>query len=207
MNRVCPAMGWAETPRRIVISQEALEMRRIVKTAFGRLSPHGVEVYCYSSVHFCSFSYFCFSCVRLGSSFAHFCFSCVHLCSSFAHFCFSCLHLFSFAHFRFSYVHFCFSCLHLFSFAHFCFSYVHFCFSCVHFCFSCVHFCFSCVHFCLSHVHFCMPTCQRNVKAKETTNKLNVAIKSLYVTVNDVTIGSSHGTPVLAIRYDRLHRS
>lgn len=144
-------------------------MCRILKTAFGRLSSHGGEVCCYSSVHFCSFAHFCFSCVHLCSSFAHFCFSCVHFCSSFSHFCYSCVH--------------------------FCLSYVHFCLS---------------LYFCLSQVHFCVSTCQaaskRNVKSKGTTNKLNDAIKSLYVTVNDVTISSCHGTPVLAIRYYRLHR-
>jgi len=44
------------------------------------------------------------------------------------------------------------------------------------------------------------------VKAKGTKKKLNDAIKSLYVTVNYVTIGSCHGTPVLAVGYDRLHQ-
>lgn len=104
---VSPAMGWAETSRRIVLSQEAYEVRRVLKTAFGRRSAHGGDVCCYSCVHFCSFAHFCFSCV-------HFCFSCVYFCSSFAHVCLSCVH------FCLSHVHFCLS-------LYFCLSHVHFC--------------------------------------------------------------------------------
>jgi hypothetical protein len=44
------------------------------------------------------------------------------------------------------------------------------------------------------------------VKARGTTKKLNDAIKSIYVTVNYVTVGSCHGTPVVVIKYDRLHK-
>jgi hypothetical protein len=46
-------MGWAETSWRVVISQEAYEVCRILKTAFGRRSAHGGQVCCYSCVHLC----------------------------------------------------------------------------------------------------------------------------------------------------------